>query len=204
LGGVLGTDMTPAETIHETVLDSGIRQSRLARVYAEALLQAALKQSPQAPMDVGEEMLQLRLQLIEHPEVAEFLASPALGKKGKLAFLENAVRGHASHLLRGLIEALWQNNRLNLFRSVVAAYLQILNDRAGRVLVKVTAAVPLTDEQKDKLVVTLREVLRQEPVLNVRVDPELLGGLIIQAGDTVIDSSVRSRLQSLRTHLLAR
>jgi F-type H+-transporting ATPase subunit delta len=196
--------MTPADTIHETVLDSGVRQSRLARVYAEALLRAALKHSPQAALDVGEEMLQLRLQLIEHPDVAEFLASPALGKKGKLAFLEKGVKGHASESLRGLIHALWQNNRLDLFRSVVAAYLQILDERKGHIRVKVTAAVPLTDEQKDKLTATLKEVFRAEPVLSVQVDPELLGGMIIKAGDTVIDTSVRSRLQSLRTQLLAR
>jgi F-type H+-transporting ATPase subunit delta len=195
--------MATADKIHETVLDSGVRQSRLARVYAEALLQAALKVSPQAPLQLGEEMLQLRSTLIEHPEVAEFLASPALGKKGKLEFLEKAMKEHASEPLRGLIHALWQNNRLSIFRNVVAAYLQILNDRAGRVLVTVTSAVSLTDKQKDNLTATLKDVLRAEPVLNVHVDRELIGGMIIKAGDTVIDTSVRSRLQAIRTQLLA-
>ena len=112
--------------------------------------------------------------------------------------------GHASHALRGLVYALWKNNRLDLFRNVVAAYLQILDERAGRIPVKVTVAVPLTDEERNKLVATLRDVLRREPILNVRVDPDLLGGMIVQAGDTVVDTSVRSRLQSLRTLLLAR
>lgn len=195
--------MSTIDKVHETVLDSGIRQSRLARVYAEALLQAAMKVSPQAPVQVGEEMTQLRVNLLEHPEVAEFLASPALGKKGKLEFLEKAMQGHASAPLRGLIYALWQNNRLNIFRNVVAAYLQILNDRAGRILVAVTSAVPLSDAQKDKLTATLKDLLRAEPVLTLHVDPALIGGMIIKAGDTVIDTSVRSRLQSLRTQLLA-
>src|SRR5262249_20974950 len=143
--GATGTLMATAETTHQTVLDTGTRQSRLAHVYAEALLRAALQVSTQAPIDLGAEVLQLRRSLIEHPEVAEFLASPALGKKGKLAFLEPALAGRASDLLRGLIETLWKNNRLNLFRNVVAAYLQILDERAGRAQVKVTAAVPLTD-----------------------------------------------------------
>jgi F-type H+-transporting ATPase subunit delta len=196
--------MAATMTAQDTCLDAGTRQARLARVYAEALLQAALKESQQAALDVGAEMLQLRQSLSKHPEIAEFLASPALGKKGKLAFLEPALVGHASHALRGLVYALWKNNRLDLFRNVVAAYLQILDERAGRIPVKVTVAVALTDEQRNTLVATLREVLRLEPVLNVRVDPDLLGGMIVQAGDTVIDTSVRSRLQSLRTLLLAR
>jgi F-type H+-transporting ATPase subunit delta len=192
------------EKVYETVLDSGTKQSRLARVYAEALLQAALKKSAQAPIDLGEEMLQLRLGLSTHPEVAEFLASPALGKKGKLEFLEPILQGRASELLRGLVWTLWKNNRLNVFRSVVAAYLQILDERAGRVAVKVTAAIPLTDEQKDQLVAIVKGATQREPVLHVKVDPELLGGMIVQVGDTVADTSVRSRLQSLRTLLLAR
>jgi F-type H+-transporting ATPase subunit delta len=196
--------MTPAEKIHETVLDAGTARARLARVYAEALLRAAAKESPQAVDAVGEEMLQLRVKLIEHPEVAEFLASPALGKKGKLAFLEPVLKGRASHLLEGLIHTLWQNNRLDLFRNVVGTYLQLLDERAGRVPVKVTVAVPLTDEQQKKLEDVLKESLGQEPILRVNVDPDLLGGMIVQAGDFVIDTSVRSRLQSLRTHLLAR
>lgn len=194
--------MAAIEVTHENVLDSGIRQSRLARVYAEAVLQAALNESERTPVAVGEEMLNLRLNLIEHPEVAEFLASPALGKKEKLAYLEPAISGESSHVLRGLIHTLWNNNRLDLFRSVVAAYLQILNERAGRVPVKVTAAVPLTDEQTVQLTANLRELLKQEPVLNMRVDPDLLGGMVVQVGDTVIDTSVRTRLQSLRTLLL--
>lgn len=198
--------MTDAEDekLYETVLDSGHRQSRLARVYAEALLRAALKQSPQAPVDLGAEMLQLRVGLSTHPEVAEFLASPALGKKGKLEFLEPILQGRASELLRGLVWTLWKNNRLNLFRGVVAAYLQILDERAGRVSVKVTATIPPTDEQKDQIAALVKEATQREPVLHVKVDPELLGGMIVQVGDTVADTSVRSRLQSLRTLLLAR
>src|SRR5262245_35907099 len=98
--------MATAESIHETVLDAGTRRALLARTYAESLLEAALKDSQEAANAVGEEMLQLRLNLIDHPEVAEFLASPALGKKGKLAFLEPVLKGRASHLLRGLLWAL--------------------------------------------------------------------------------------------------
>ena len=198
--------MTPADKIHETVLDAGTARARLARVYAEALLRAAQKESPQAADAIGEEMLQLRVKLIDHPEVAEFLASPALGKKGKLAFLEPIIKGRASHLLEGLLHALWQNNRLDLFRNVVGTYLQLLDERAGRVPVKITVAVPLTDEQEKKLATTLRDLLPKgdEPMLRVTVNPDLLGGMIVQVGDTVVDTSVRSRLQSLRTHLLAR
>ncbi|MBN9121645.1 MAG: ATP synthase F1 subunit delta [Planctomycetes bacterium] len=193
-----------AESIHETVLDTGTTRSRLARVYAESLLAAALKQSAD-PEAVGAELGTLVRTLVTHPEVGAFLASPAVGKKVKAAALAPALKGHASDLLRGFVGVLAHNNRLDLIRGVSAAFRQLLDERAGRVRVKVTAAVPLSDAQKAALTASLKGVLGdQEPVLDVRTDPDLLGGLVVQVGDSVIDTSVRSRLQSIRSLLLAR
>ena len=62
----------------------------------------------------------------------------------------------------------------------------------------------LGDAEKDDLRKTLTAALGKEPILAVRVDPDLLGGLVVQVGDRVYDSSVRSRLEALRTQLLAR
>jgi F-type H+-transporting ATPase subunit delta len=197
--------MAEIDTTHETVLGAGERQSRLARVYAEALLAAALKtKEADGAEDVGAELLSFVRAVDTRPEVAAFLESPAVGKKVKGAALTHALGG-ASALLRGLIGVLVQNNRLHLLRAVTAAYLQLLDARAGRVPVKVTAAVALSDEQKAALVASLRPLLNnQEPILNVRVDPDLLGGLVVQVGDSVIDTSVRSRIQALRSLMLAR
>jgi F-type H+-transporting ATPase subunit delta len=194
--------MANVEATHETVLDAGTAQSRLARVYAAALLAAAEKESPRRADEAGAELAEFVRGVASHPDIGSFLTSPAVGKKKKAAALEPSLR-NASELLRGLVGVLTQNNRLDLLRNVAAAYQQLLDQRAGRVPVKVTAAVELTDDERNKLAENLRAVLRQEPVLNVRIDPDLLGGLVVQVGDTVIDTSVRSRLQSLRSILLA-
>jgi F-type H+-transporting ATPase subunit delta len=196
--------MAKAEVKHETVLDAGSTQSRLARVYAEALLASAAKQSLSAE-DVAGELNDFVRALGKDADVAAFLASPAVGKKAKAAVLGPALKDHASDLLRGLVGVLAQNNRLDLLRSVAAAFGQLLDERSGRVRVKVTAAVALSDAQKAALTKNLTGILGdREPVLDVRIDPDLLGGLVVQVGDSVIDTSVRSRLQSLRSLLLAR
>jgi F-type H+-transporting ATPase subunit delta len=70
------------------------------------------------------------------------------------------------------------------------------------VRVKVTSAAELTDEQRSSLAASLAKMLKKRPVLDIRVDPDLLGGMIVQVGDRVIDTSVRSRLQTIRTLLL--
>jgi F-type H+-transporting ATPase subunit delta len=197
--------MANAEATHETVLDAGTTRSRLARVYAEALLTSAAKQGPDAGDAVGQELTAFVQALGASGGVANFLASPAVSKRAKSAALAPALKDNASDLLRGLVGVLAQNNRLDLLRGIAAAVRQLLDDRAGRVRVKVTAAVPLTDAQRTDLTANVKSVLgNREPVLDVRVDPDLLGGLVVQVGDQVIDTSVRSRIQSLRSLLLAR
>jgi F-type H+-transporting ATPase subunit delta len=70
------------------------------------------------------------------------------------------------------------------------------------VRVRVSTAVELTDAQKADLTATLAGMLKQTPVLDVRVAPDLLGGMVVQIGDRVIDTSVRTRLETIRTLLL--
>jgi F-type H+-transporting ATPase subunit delta len=185
----------------DTVPEAGSTRSRLARVYAEALLAAAEKQK--AVESTGEELTAFVSEVLDKDRAAEaFLSSPAVGKKAKNAVLAAALPGRASDLVRGLLGVLAKNNRLDLIRGVAAAYRQLLDERAGRVRVKVSAAAKLSDAQRDALAETLSNILKQQPVLDVRVDPDLLGGMVVQVGDRVIDTSVRTRLQTIRTLLL--
>jgi F-type H+-transporting ATPase subunit delta len=189
---------------HDTVLEAGSVRARIAGVYAEALLAAALKQGDVGTADAaGAELNEFVSGVLDaNPTVAAFLSSPAVGKKAKTAALDAALPGHASELLRGLLAVLAKNGRLDLVPGVAAAYHQLLDDRAGRVRVKVTVAAELSDAQRRAITGHLAALLKQQPVLNVRVDPELIGGMIVQVGDRVIDTSVRTRLQTIRTLLL--
>lgn len=190
---------------HDTVLDAGSVSSRLAKVYAESLIAAALKQPGGAKLvdPLGDELDDFVSNVLgKNAAVAAFLSSPAVGKRAKAAALGAALTGRSTDLFRGLLTVLTKNNRLNLIAGVAAAYRQLLDDRAGRIRVKVTAASPLSDAQRAALTSTLTTLLKQQPVLAVRVDPDLLGGMVVQIGDRVIDTSVRTRLNTLRTQLL--
>jgi F-type H+-transporting ATPase subunit delta len=192
--------MSTAAT-HDTVLDVGSARARLAKVYAEALLAAAGKQGKID--ETGAELASIVADVLDHaPDAESFLASPVVGKRAKIAALTAALPGRTSELVRGLFIVLAQNNRLSLARGISQIYQQLLDERAGRVPIKVTAATELSQAQRESLEATLSRILKQHPVLEVKVDPELLGGLIVQVGDRVIDTTVRTRLQSLRTLLL--
>ena len=190
-----------SDATYETVLEATGARARLARVYAEALL--TLAQAEHAADDVGAELQTVATEVIgKNPTVAAFFDSPAVTARTKLPVLGAAFDG-ASDLFKKFLHILTQNNRLGLLRDISAAYQAIRDRQAGRVRVLVRSATPLDDAQTGELKTTLASKLNKEPVLNVRVEPELLGGLIVQVGDRVYDTSVRTRLDTLRTTLLA-
>jgi len=79
---------------------------------------------------------------------------------------------------------------------------QVAERGAGRMHVEVTAAVTLDEEQRERLRRQLRDKFHREPILSVRVDPDLLGGLVVKVDDWVYDSSVRGRLERIRNQLI--
>lgn len=189
------------EATHDTVLEATGARARLARVYAEALL--ALAEEQKAADDVGAELNTVATEVIgKNPAVAAFLDNPAITPKTKLPVLGAAFAG-ASDLFKKFLDVLTRNDRLGLLRDVAAAYQGIRDRQAGRVRVVVRSATALDDNQKGELQQTLASKLGKEPILSVRVEPSLLGGLIVQVGDRVYDSSVRTRLNNLRNTLMA-
>jgi F-type H+-transporting ATPase subunit delta len=191
------------EAAHENVLTANVRQSRIARVYAEALLALASREN--RADEVGAELNGLLNDVLgRNPTVAAFFASPAVTRRTREPVLAAALEGHVSLLVRNFIGVLNQNNRLDLLKGVAAAYRDLLDRQAGRVRVLVRSAAPLADDQQRELREILTASLRKEPVLDLRTDPDLLGGMVVQIGDKVYDGSVRTRLEALRTQLTAR
>ena len=188
--------------VHESVLTTNVRQARIARVYAESLASVAAKQGQLEP--VGDELSRFVTEVLKHPKVGAFFKSAAITRKVRAPILDASLANNASPLVGNFIRVLNQNNRLELIEAIAAAYRELMDVRAGRVRVVVKSAVPLTDDQKSGLKKTLTESLNKEPVLNLRVDPDLLGGLVVQVGDKIYDTSVRSRLEELKNQLTSR
>ncbi len=188
--------------IPDTVLDEGVTRSRLARVYAEALLAVAAKNNQRD--QVGDELDDvIRSVFAQQPELERFLKNPTISKRNKGPVIATGFAS-CSEPVRNLLGVLNQNNRLHLIRSVAAVYRDLRDQQAGRIRILVKSAVPLTKEQTDKLKNQLQKSLKKSPVIVVAVDPELIGGLIVQIGDRVIDTSIRTRIQTLRAQLMER
>jgi len=195
--------MAEAFEVESRAGEEGSSERRVARVYAEALLIVA-EQRGQAE-EIGRELQALVTDVFAKvPQVERALSSPVIKRSAKVPVLEQAFKGSASDLLFNFLMVLNAKDRLMLVRHVAAAYRKLLDERAKRVRVIVRSAVALTDEQAERLKETISQATGLNPVLMTRVEEDLLGGMIVQIGDNVFDSSVRTRIEAIRNQLLAR
>ena len=194
--------MADAVSPEEVLREATGNKARLARVYAEALLAAATKAN--LADDVGDELTGVADGVLKpNPGIVAFFDSAAVSRGAKLPILAKAFNNdRTSPVFKKFLGVLNQNGRLGLIRDISATYHALRDVQANRIRIKVRTASPLNDAQTESLRQTLATTLNQEPILDVKVEPELLGGLVVQIGDRVYDTSVRSRLETLRTHLM--
>jgi F-type H+-transporting ATPase subunit delta len=183
--------------------EEGSSERRLARVYAEALMNVAQERG--LTEDIGRELTSLVTEVFtQSPDIESALESPVVKRSVKAPILQRAFEGRVSDLLFNFLNVLNAKDRLMLVRHILHAYRDLADERGKRVRVSVRSAVPLSDEQTERLKQSIAAATGLDPVLATKSDPDLLGGMIVQIGDHVFDSSVRNRIESIRNQLLAR
>jgi F-type H+-transporting ATPase subunit delta len=173
----------------------------LARRYARALLEAAAAQGEGAVLALRDELRALAPALEGHPELRAALLHPGVTSEQKGRLLAALVAsGGSSALLGRLLEMLAARDRIALLPDLVEAYAEIANAARGVVSAEVASAVPLPDDQRRALAGALRGG-GADVELRERVEPELLGGLLVRTGGRTYDGSVRTRLAALKRRL---
>jgi F-type H+-transporting ATPase subunit delta len=183
---------------HTTVLDDTVR--RVAHVYAEALLSAA-EQSGQAAAVLDDLDGLVREVLDRNPEFELFLSSAAIGRERKKEAILRAF-GHPGDIFVNFLLVLNEHDRLDTLRAVAITYRELYEKKAGRTPVRVESAVPLSEEQLERLRQEVRGTFHREPIVQTTVDPDLLGGMVVRIEDWVYDTSVRTQLANLRNQLI--
>lgn len=172
----------------------------LARRYARALLETAAGRGADAPLALRDELRGFAPLVSESAELRRVLAHPGVGREPRRLLLEAlAERQGASPLLRRLVAVLAARDRLGLLSEIAQAYADLANAAQGVVSAEATSAVPLTDAQRRALAGALGDAVE----LRTRVDPALVGGLLVRVGGITYDGTVRTRLAALRRRLAA-
>jgi F-type H+-transporting ATPase subunit delta len=178
-----------------------VSERRLARVYAEALLNAAEKQNAVEEILVELEGLVGDVRRRD-PYVLAFFTSGVIGKSTRENIIKTAFQERSHPLLVRALLVLNDHDRLALLRPLVEELKTLHQARCRHLPVTVQAAVPLADDQRQRLVEFLKDAFQLEPILDVQVDPDLLGGVVVRIADMVFDGSVRTQILNMRKQLL--
>jgi len=173
--------------------------SAVSRRYAKALF--ALAKDAAAVSPTAEELARLA-GLAAEPSVSTVLGSPLLSPAHRLDFARTlAHEATASPLLTRFVCLLADHQRLAELPAIHRYFQQLLDQDLGRVRVTIRSASALSAQQQTELVATFATITGKHVVPTIVVDPELLGGVVVEAAGKVYDGSVRTQLARLAKEL---
>ena len=171
------------------------------RVYAQALYEAAKERGR---VDAVREELEDFVGVErEVPELRDLLRNPQLDPEAKAAVLQELLASE-DPLLRNFLLVLAEKGRGAEVEEIAREFERLAAAREGILDVELTTAIELSDEEAHELVRQIERVSGRRVEVRRRVDPGLIGGIVVQAGSLRADASVRGRLDQLRHELVTR
>ncbi len=171
------------------------------RVYARALFDAAKEHGRLQPVadDLGDFVASVR----EVPELRALLENPQLEPRAKVGALED-ILGGVDELVRNFLLLLTERGRAGQVEGAYRELERLVAAEQGQLNVELTTAFELSDDEAQRILGQIEQASGRTVVASRKVDADLIGGLVVQAGSMRVDASVRGRLDRLRHELLTR
>ena len=169
-------------------------EATIARPYARAAFEYAHAAGQLAAW--GEILGRASLVLADE-RVQPLIGNPHIKRADLVAFVVELAGANGNEHATNLVRLLADNGRLSLLPQIAEQYAALRAEVENTIDVNVTSALPLTAEQSEKLQQALTRRLRRTVRLSATVDPSLIGGAIVRAGDFVVDGSLRGRVERL-------
>ena len=173
----------------------------VAKVYSDALFDLALenKQLDQ----VAEEVQVLKDAIAQNTELLQYLNHPKVSNEEKIQTIENIFKGRFSDTTVGFLVIIVTKGRYNELRGILDYFLNEVREYRKIGKASVTSATELTEDQKQKVVdKLLASTDYVEFMMDYKIDPSIIGGLIIRIGDRVVDSSIKSKIDLMKKELM--
>jgi len=168
-----------------------------SHAYAEALLAVARSEGRLA--EVEDELFRVARLLESNDELRTTLTDAQLPVSRRQQIVEDLLGGIADPATTALVSMVVGTGRARDLPAIIDELVKLSAAEGNREVAEVRSAVDLTDDQKQRLAAALEAKIGKKVELKVIIDPTVLGGLVAQVGDTVIDGSIKTRLQQLKT-----
>lgn len=170
--------------------------SKAARRYAKALLQSALEKDKLGK--VKKDIRFIYETVEDSNDLRIFLKSPIIKSEDKLKALSDIFGKHISNETMDLLRLLSEKRREKLLKDICTGFLELYSEHMGIIRVDVVSAFELDTKQKEALQDELVERTGKKVEMDITVNPNLIGGLVVKIGDTVIDGSVKHKIRMLK------
>jgi F-type H+-transporting ATPase subunit delta len=167
--------------------------------YAEALFAVARAEGTLG--EVEDELFRFSQTLQGNDELRDALTDARIPAVRRQQIVEDLLGGKASSTTVALVSMVVGTGRARDLPPIIERLVEMSAAEANKEVAEVRSAVPLTDDQRDRLAKALEDATGKRVEIKVVVDPSVLGGIVAQVGDTVIDGSVRRRLDQLKNAL---
>ena len=174
----------------------------LAERYAQALSASVADESNLE--SIRDDLAQVVELFAENPELKAFANNPAIPLAVREDVVEEILAAAGdSETTQRFVATLMERDRISLLPLALKRFTAIVDKRLNRVSAKLTSAAPLTKDQEKRIREGLAEYSGKTVLMEADVDPEIIGGVVVEIDGKVLDGSVRSRLARLRDSILA-
>ena len=168
----------------------------VAKEYAQALFSLAAEAA--AVKEYGQSLTEVRALLEQNPQLNELIRHPGIPLRQRLEALERVLSPLVPPQVCNFFMLLCEKNRLATLPDCLAHYQDLLTQWENALPVAVRSAVELSDEQKRRLQTQLEKQTGRQIRLSYRLDPELIGGVVLEWEGKVLDGSIRQRLRKIK------
>jgi F-type H+-transporting ATPase subunit delta len=179
-----------------------LNENSIARRYARAVFDLAVE--AQQFEEVGRELARVRAALEADPSLLEVLRDPRITREERQGVAGALIEALGTgSIVANTLRLMADRARLAEVPALEQVYRQLADERAGRVRAQVVSARPLTEDDARHIAQLLERVTRRNVILERRVDPGLLGGVVARVGSRVYDGSLRNQFERLEKQLKA-
>jgi len=173
---------------------------KIAAPYARALFDFSIEKN--IMHQITADFQNLDIFLSETTELIEYLNNPVVTTSDKREVLTKTLKPQINAETFKFLMILIERNRINLLKSIINSYLELVYQTASIKMIEVATASPFTNVQKNTLIQKLKELTNAREIrLIITVDATLIGGFLIKTESKVIDFTIKNQLQQLAKHL---
>ena len=174
--------------------------SKVAVPYARALFDFSIEKN--IMHQITADFQNLDTFFNESSELTEYLNNPVVKEKAKREILAKTLKSQINTETFKFLMVLLDRNRINLLNAIINTYLELVYETASIKMIEVVTASAFTNSQKNILIQKLKELTNAREIrLVITVEPNLIGGFLIQTESKVIDFTIKNQLQQLAKHL---